>query len=71
MAITSATNSIGSMVTQTPITITSKVGLKHLKVWFTILFGQKTKFKIIYNNIPQTPSKVGVIVSIIFSHTPG
>ena len=29
----------------------------------------KTKFKIIYNNIPHTPAKVGVMISIIFSHT--
>ena len=71
MAITSAINSIGLMVTQTPITIATKVDLKYPKLWFTILFGKKTKFKIIYNNIPHTPSKVGVMVSIIFSHTPG
>ena len=29
----------------------------------------KTKFKIIYNNIPHTPSKVGVMARIIFSLT--
>ena len=29
-----------------------------------------TKFKIIYNNIPHTPSKVCVMVRIIFSLTP-
>ena len=32
--------------------------------------GYITKFKIIYNNIPHTPSKVGVMVRIIFSPTP-
>ena len=32
-------------------------------------FGQKTKFKIMYNNIPHTPSKVGVMVRITFSLT--
>ena len=30
----------------------------------------KTKFKIIYNNIPHTPSKVGVLVRMLFSLTP-
>ena len=34
-----------------------------------IYFGQTTKFKIIYNNIPHTPSNVGVIVRITFSFT--
>ena len=34
-----------------------------------IYFGQTTKFKIIYNNIPHTPSNVGVVVSITFSFT--
>ena len=34
-------------------------------------FGQKkTKFKIIYINIPHTPTKVGVMVRITFSLTP-
>ena len=57
-------------MTITSVTITSKVGSKHSKLWFTIPFGQKTKFKIICNNIPHTPSKVGVMVRKIFSLTP-
>ena len=36
---------------------------------FIIQFGQITKFKIIYNNIPHTPSKVGVMVRKTFSLT--
>ena len=32
-------------------------------------FGQNSKFKIIYSNIPQTPSNVGVMARIIFSFT--
>ena len=36
---------------------------------FNIQFGQITKFKIIYNNIPHTPSKVGVMVRKTFSLT--
>ena len=34
-----------------------------------IHFGQTIKFKIIYNDIPHTPSYVGVIARIIFSFT--
>ena len=30
---------------------------------------QNSKFEIIYNNIPHTPSKVGVMARIIFSFT--
>ena len=36
---------------------------------FNIQFGQITKFKIIYNNIPHTPSKMGVMVRNTFSLT--
>ena len=39
-----------------------------IKVYYSIW--PKTKFKIIYNNIPHTPSKVGVMARIIFSLTP-
>ena len=35
-----------------------------------IHFGQTTKFKFIYNNIPHTSSYVGVVVRITFSFTP-
>ena len=35
-----------------------------------IHFGQSIKFKIIYNNIPHTPSNVGVVARKTFSFTP-
>ena len=35
-----------------------------------IQFGQIIKFKIIYNNIPHTPSNVGVVARKTFSFTP-
>ena len=57
------------MVTKISVTKTSKVGKKHSKLWLNIHFGQITKLKIIYNNIPHTPSYVGVMVKIIFSLT--
>ena len=46
-----------------------KVGKIHK--YINIQFGQyqNSKFKIIYNNIPHTPSKVGVVARIIFSFT--
>ena len=56
-------------MTITSVTITPKVGSKYSKLWFTIHLAKKTKFKIIYNNIPHTPSKVGVMVRITFSLT--
>ena len=34
-----------------------------------IQIGLNTKFKIMYNNIPHTPSKVVVMVRILFSLT--
>ena len=46
-----------------------QVGSKHSNYGLTFNFGNITKFKIIYNNIPHTPSKVGVMVRIIFSLT--
>ena len=33
-------------------------------------FGKKEISKIIYHNIPHTPSKVGVVARKTFSHTP-
>ena len=51
------------------IHLTPKVGKKTFKIMFNIQFGQITKFKIIYNSIPHKPSKVGVMVRIIFSLT--
>ena len=36
---------------------------------FNIQFGQITEFKIIYNNIPHTPSKVVVMIRKTFSLT--
>ena len=42
--------------------------------WTKIILWQLSKLKlcinIIYKNIPHTPSKVGVLQRIIFSHTP-
>ena len=48
---------------------TQKVGKKTFKIMVNNHFGPITKFKIINNNIPHTPSKVGVMARIIFSHT--
>ena len=56
------------MVIKTSFTNT-KSWQKTFKIMFNIQLGQITKFKIIYNNIPHTPSKVGVMVRIIFSLT--
>ena len=70
MAITSAIISIGLIGDKNISHHNTKSWSKHSKLWSNIHFGQKTKFRIIYNNIPHAPSKVGVIVRIIFSLTP-
>ena len=69
MATTLAKISIGLMVTKNISHYNIESWLKHSKLWFNIQFGQITKFKIIYNNISHTPSKMGVMVRIIFSLT--
>ena len=69
MAITSAIISIGLIGDKNISHYNIKSWLKHSKLWFNIHFGQITKFKVIYNSIPHTPSKVGFMVRIIFSLT--
>ena len=49
--------------------LAKKICKKH-KLWQTYQFLAKTPTKIINNNIPHTPTKVGVIVRKTFSHTP-
>ena len=58
------------------MTITSVIA--NIKCWLTIYqhigkinpFGNYLKNYFIYENIPHTPSNVGVLQRIIFSHTP-
>ena len=69
MAITSATISNGNGDYNISHYNIKKLVKKHKKSSIIIIFGYKTKFKIIYNNIPHTPSKVGVMARIIFSLT--
>ena len=71
MALTSAIISFGSIVTMTSVTITSKKSWQ-ITLYFMVIihFGQTIKFKIIYNNIPHTPSNVGVVARKTFSFTP-
>ena len=80
MAITSAITKHGDNICHKLHWFNGDTNTNHHnnKSWFktskTMVYNpiwQKTKFKIIYNNIPHIPSKVGVMVSIIFSHTPG
>ena len=56
-------------MTKTSVTKHKKLVKKHFKIMVNIQIGLNTKFKIMYNNIPHTPSKVGVMVRIIFSLT--
>ena len=69
MAITSAKISIGQWWLKHQSPQHQKVGQKHIKNHQSLFIWLKTKFKIIYNNIPHTPSKVGVMARIIFSFT--
>ena len=74
--ITSVKTSNGSkpIVTTTSVTSnTQKVGQTYSKIQYMAyppIFGKKFKTRIIKNNIPHTPTKVGVMVRKTFSHTP-
>ena len=70
MALSSAIISFWLIVTMTSVTTTSKKLANNSLFKVIIYFGQSIKFKIIYNNIPHTPSNVGVVARKTFSFTP-
>ena len=74
MAIKSAIVIQGNNICQSPLVMVTNIyhhtkGRQYQKMSSITIWLNNKKFKIIYNNFPYTPSKVGVLVRKTFSLT--